>query len=86
MYSKAYVKGVEREIAEALNLIAGKYDGAERLEKAGLAQNAELGQRNLDEIHARYSYRMHSLSEFMKGFLQRFTRWFNRENGRRGTL
>ena len=86
LYSKAYVRGVEREIAEARKLISGKYDGAERLDKAGLAQNTRLGERRLEEIQARYSYRMHSLSEFMKGFLQRFTRWFNRENGRRGTL
>lgn len=86
LYSKTYVRGVEREILEARKLISGKYDGAERLDQAGLAQNTRLGERDLAEIHARYSYRMHSLSEFMKGFLQRFTRWFNRENGRRGTL
>ena len=86
LYSKAYVKSVEREIAEARKLISGKYDGAERLDQASLAKNAKLGERQLKEIQARYSYRMHSLSEFMKGFLQRFTRWFNRENGRRGTL
>ena len=66
LYSKAYVKGVEREIAEARLLISGRYDGAERLDKAGLAKNANLGERQLKEIQARYSYRMHSLSEFMK--------------------
>jgi len=38
------------------------------------------------EIHARYTYRMHSLSEFMKTLLQRFTRWFNRTHERTGTL
>ena len=38
------------------------------------------------EIHARFTYRMHDLSEFMKTLLQRFTRWFNREHNRRGTL
>jgi REP element-mobilizing transposase RayT len=37
-------------------------------------------------IHARFSYRMHDLSEFMKTLLQRFTRWFNRTRGRTGTL
>jgi len=86
LYSKAYVNGVKRELDEARKLIAGNYEGAERLDKAGLAKNARLGERQLAEIQARYSYRMHSLSEFMKGFLQRFTRWFNRESGRRGTL
>ena len=38
------------------------------------------------EIHGRFSYRMHSLSEFMKTLLQRFTRWFNRTHQRTGTL
>jgi len=43
-------------------------------------------QSRLEEIHARYSYRMHNLSEFMKALLIRFTRWFNRTQNRRGTL
>jgi putative transposase len=39
------------------------------------------------EIHERFTYRMHNLSEFMKTLLQRFTRWFNRTHGgRSGTL
>jgi REP element-mobilizing transposase RayT len=38
------------------------------------------------EIHARFIYRMHDLSEFMKTLLQRFTRWFNRTHERSGTL
>jgi REP element-mobilizing transposase RayT len=40
----------------------------------------------LEEIHARFTYRMHDLSEFMKTLLQRFTRWFNRTHERSGTL
>ena len=40
----------------------------------------------VEEIHARFTYRMHSLSEFMKTLLQRFTRWFNRTHNRSGTL
>jgi REP element-mobilizing transposase RayT len=40
----------------------------------------------VEEIHARYVYRMHDLSEFMKTLLQRFTRWFNRTHSRTGTL
>ncbi len=40
----------------------------------------------LAEIHARFTYRMHNLSEFMKTLLQRFTRWFNRAHQRSGTL
>jgi REP element-mobilizing transposase RayT len=42
--------------------------------------------RRVEEIHARFTYRMHSLSEFMKTLLQRFTRWFNRTHERSGTL
>ena len=38
------------------------------------------------EIHARYAYRMHNLSEFMKTVMQRMTQWFNREHNRTGTL
>ena len=38
------------------------------------------------EIHARYTYRMHNLSEFMKTVMQRMTQWFNREYNRTGTL
>ncbi len=38
------------------------------------------------EIHESHTYRMHSLSEFMKTILQRFTRWFNRTHERSGTL
>jgi len=43
-------------------------------------------EKRVEEIHARYIYRMHSLSEFMKTLLQRFTRWFNRTHQRGGTL
>jgi putative transposase len=38
------------------------------------------------ELHAGFTYRMHSLSEFMKGFMQRFTQWFNRQHERTGGL
>ena len=55
---------------------------ARELAAARAAGNAALAA----EIHARYSYRMHNLSEFMKALLIRFTRWFNRSHERRGTL
>jgi putative transposase len=42
--------------------------------------------QRVTEIHSRYTYRMHNLSEFMKTLLQRFTRWFNRTHERSGTL
>ena len=38
------------------------------------------------EVHARFTCRMYSLSQFMKGLLIRFTRWFNRTHSRTGTL
>lgn len=47
---------------------------------------ADGNDAHVSEIHARYRYRMHSLSEFMKTLLQRFTRWFNRTHQRHGTL
>lgn len=37
-------------------------------------------------IHGRFTHRMFDLSEFMKGLLIRFTRWFNRTHERKGTL
>ncbi len=55
---------------------------AKELVDARKAENAAL----VAEIHARFTYRMHDLSEFMKTVLQRFTRWFNRTYNRTGTL
>ncbi len=52
-----------------------------------LADAKSIGnQSHVDEIRARYTYRMHNLSEFMKALLIRFTRWFNRTHHRTGTL
>jgi REP element-mobilizing transposase RayT len=42
--------------------------------------------RRVADIHTRFTYRMHDLSQFMKGLLIRFTRWFNRTHERTGTL
>ncbi len=58
---------------------------------AGVAQELQQAREAgndawASEIHARHTYRMHSLSEFMKTLLQRFTRWFNRTHQRSGTL
>jgi len=52
-----------------------------------LAEAAQSGNEPYQQqIHARYTYRMHDLSQFMKTLLQRFTCWFNRCNQRVGTL
>ncbi len=58
---------------------------------AGVAAELAGARKDGDEalatgIHARFTYRMHDLSEFMKTLLQRFTRWFNRTHERSGTL
>ncbi len=86
LYSRNYTASVAREIEEAKALISGEYPGTGDLTKAERARNVKLGEEALEAIHVRYSYRMHSLSEFFKGMLQRFTCWFNREHGRQGTL
>ena len=38
------------------------------------------------ELHQSITYRMHDLGEFMKALLQRFSRWFNQQHERTGTL
>ena len=69
-YGENFVKSVADELAAART--EGGVEGGNPLRAA--------------EIHARFTYRMHSLSEFMKTLLQRFTRWFNRTHERTGTL
>ena len=64
LYSEAFVAGVAAELMEARTLAA---EGAESVADSRVA-----------EIHGRFTYRMHDLSQFMKGLLIRFTRWFNR--------
>ncbi len=70
LYSEAFVAGVAAELAEA--------------RKPG--EDGSFHETRVSEIHARFTYRMHDLSQFMKGLLIRFTRWFNRTHSRTGTL
>lgn len=70
IYGEAFVAGVAAELVEARRQVAH-----------GLAE--ELVVRR---IHARFSYRMHDLGEFMKGLLQRYTQWHNRKHSRTGRL
>ena len=72
LYSEVVVAGVAVELAEARKSAVGEDDAA------GVARAAA--------IHVRFTYRMHDLSEYMKGLLIRFTRWFNRVHSRSGTL
>jgi putative transposase len=70
IYNEAAVAVVAKELAEVRQKVKA------RLADESLAR----------ELHERYSYRMHDLSEYMKGFMQRFTQWFNRKHGRSGGL
>ncbi len=39
-----------------------------------------------EQLKARYTYRMYSISEFFKSLKQRFSQYYNRREGRTGTL
>ncbi len=84
LYPTSYVAGVERELAEARRMPDVGGGGNEAMEAYGNGGGDRLAAAVA--IHARFEYRMHDLSEFMKGLLQRFTQWFNGMNERRGTL
>lgn len=86
LYSRRVVKGVAAEIAKARQMIVGNWEGFERLSKVEQKLSRKFLEGELRGIFERYTKRMHNLSLFMKGLLQRFTRWFNKENGLRGTL
>jgi putative transposase len=69
--NEAQVAEVARELAEARQKVA-----------TGQGEESVL----VGRIHERFTYRMHDLSEFMKGFMQRFTQWHNRTHKRKGHL
>ena len=71
MYSSVYYKDIEQML---LRFRDGGVSG-----EAGSEVAAE-------ELKAKYTCRMHDLSEFMKGLKQRFTQWYNGKHSRRGTL
>jgi hypothetical protein len=68
--SEAQVAEVAKELAEARKAVA-----------AGLADESRV-----KAIHARFTYRMHDLSQFMKSFMQRYTQWHNGAHQRKGRL
>ena len=75
----------DEELLKRLAVYYGQGDVAEvatELEESRKAGDLEW----VEKIHARYTYRMYDLSEFMKTLLARFTRWFNRTHERTGTL
>ena len=65
----------------AVSLLRKELKEAREKLAAGLVNEDFIG-----KIHARYTYRMHDLSEFMKTLMQRFTQWYNTVHKRRGTL
>jgi len=71
LYNEAFVATVAKELADA-----------RQLAKVGLAEESIV----VAQIHARFTYRMHDLGEFMKGLLQRYTQWHNRIHERSGRL
>jgi len=70
-----YKAGVVAEILKTLDTALAATDGSEASRI-----------RVTEEIAGPYLIRMHDLSEFMNGVLKRFTRWFNRQQKRTGTL
>jgi putative transposase len=75
----------DRELLKRLGAVYGEaFVAGVEAELAGARKDGD--DALVSEIHARFTYRMHSLSEFMKTLLQRFTRWFNRTHERCGTL
>ena len=59
------------------------YRGIEQMLERFRADGADAA---VEELKAKFTYRMHDLSEFMKGLKQRFTQWYNGSHGRCGTL
>ena len=70
IYGEAQVTEVARELNEARRKV-----------RQGLADASQVA-----AVHARFTYRMHNLSEFMKSFTQRYTQWHNRRHRRTGHL
>ena len=64
IHTEAEVAEVAEEIREARKTVA-----------KGLADGSRVR-----AIHERFTYRMHDLSQFMKGFMQRYTQW-HKDNG-----
>jgi len=71
-----------------LELLPILYDASQRL---GIEQEIARATASDDPtwlagILERFESRRYNLASFVKDLKQRFTRWFNRENGRKGTL
>jgi len=63
-----------------ISVVRGKLKAAEKIKDEARRRQAR------GKIHARYTYRMHDLSFFMKGYLQHAAETINAQLGREGTL
>jgi REP element-mobilizing transposase RayT len=75
----------DEELLKRLSAIWSEAAVAALAKELGDAREAE-DEALAATIHARHTYRMHCLSEYMKTLLHRFTCWFNRTHQRTGTL
>jgi putative transposase len=64
-------------------LLAKELAAARQVVAEGRAEN---GEAYVHAIHERYMWGMHDLSQFMQGFLQRYTQWHNGKHKRKGHL
>ena len=84
VYSEDFVTELEGRILKSR-------EDADKADEQGLTNDAgvsagELSEKYIRDIKSRYTLRMCDLSEFMKAVKQRFTQWYNSENGTKGTL
>ncbi len=84
VYSEDFVTELEGRILKSR-------EDADKTDEQGLTNDAgvsagELSEKYIRDIKSRYTLRMCDLSEFMKAVKQRFTQWYNSENGTKGTL
>ena len=75
----------EKEFFRRLRLLYSELY-VEEVEKLIRQRKRMKDQDGVDAIKERYLYRMWDLSQFMKVLKQRFTQWFNKQQGRKGTL
>ena len=75
----------ERELFRRLSLL---YSEAYVEEVRELLRRAKKAgdQTGVEAVKEKFFYRMWDLSQFMKTLKQRFTQWFNKRHGRKGTL
>ena len=80
----------DAELLKRLRAIYSDVEVAEvekRLTEVRKAISEERASEDLArEIHERFTYRMHDLGHFMKTLLGRFSKWFNTNHQRTGTL